>query len=132
MINLSYIFKELIAEKTRLFLTIFAIAWGTASIAIMLAVGEGLRLNFGEAMAGAGEAIMAVQGGETSTIYRGQSINQPVLLTPTDEQLIQQSLSNVVVTAEYTFNAPMQTNKLQITNSISAVYPLYANIRNIK
>jgi len=131
MIPINYIIKELLAEKTRLFLTIFAIAWGTASITIMLAVGEGLRLNFGTAMSGAGESILAVQGGETTQMYQGQGINQAVLLTEQDLNAVQKSLTEVEVTAEYSFSAELKTAEKQQSSSVNAVYPDYQALRNI-
>ena len=42
MVPLGHVVRELFAERTRVLLTILAIAWGTASITTMLALGEGL------------------------------------------------------------------------------------------
>ena len=71
MIPLKHVFKELFSERTRILLTVLAIAWGTASITIMLALGEGLRLTFGRAMLGMGNGILVVSPGQTSKAYGG-------------------------------------------------------------
>ena len=56
MPSMRDITKDLFAEKTRTILTILAIAWGTFAIAIMLSVGEGLRVTFSKAVENTGHA----------------------------------------------------------------------------
>ncbi|MBN1684430.1 MAG: ABC transporter permease [Gammaproteobacteria bacterium] len=81
--------RELIQEKTRLFLTILAIAWGTFTISSMLAVGEGLRVTFQTAVANAGYNLLSVMGeGRSSKNYLGQHANQIINLLERDYNLI--------------------------------------------
>src|SRR5690625_1247348 len=54
------------AQKTRAALTIFAIAWGTLAIILMLAEGEGLKRTLIRGTLGAGQWIVQVYGGETA------------------------------------------------------------------
>ncbi|MFA6409185.1 MAG: ABC transporter permease [Gammaproteobacteria bacterium] len=75
MLSLSDICKELFTEKTRTILTILAIAWGTFAIAIMLSIGEGLRLTFAETLQNTGYNLLVLGSGETSKAYRGSHPN---------------------------------------------------------
>ena len=85
MIPLGHVVGELLAERTRIFLTILAIAWGTASITIMLALGEGLRLTFSRSGKGMGQGILVVWPGQTSRAYGGLPEGYPV--TPDREDV---------------------------------------------
>lgn len=126
-----YLIKEMLAQKTRFYLTILAIAWGAASITIMLAVGEGLRINFTQAMRGVGQDILIVQGGSTSKNYHGMPINTPVNVTWQDYQHLKRGLLAAAVTPEYTLQANFTVGKLVSNNPIRAVLPNYQQLRNI-
>ncbi len=132
MFSLYYLFREMLAQKRRLLLTIFALAWATTAIACMLAIGEGLRVNFGNTMAASGKNLLIVFGGQTSRAYQGSSINQTINLTQQDFNNIQQALPNINITPEYMFNSPSQFGDQTNNLSISAVNPDYANLRNIQ
>ena len=108
MLSLRYMLRELLAEKTRIILTVLAIAWGTFSISSMLAVGEGLRVVFGQAMAGAGKSILAIQGGQSSKAFKGMASNQMVYLTEEDLQAIRKGIPDIQITPEYVFSANYQ------------------------
>ncbi len=120
------------AEKTRLLLTIMAIAWGTASIAGMLAVGEGLRVTFGQAMQGVGYNVMVVRGGQTTQNFRGQPINQTIKLTRQDLQHLKSALPDTQITPEYSFMAKLEHGNKGYSTMVSAVTPLYAKLRNLQ
>ncbi len=132
MIAVHSIVKELLTEKTRLFLTILAVAWGTISIAIMLAVGEGLRLNFSKAMAGSGTNVLIVQGGQTSLASKGQTINQKVQLTLQDFQTLELGMPNIQITPEYTLYIPISYQDRTHNAQVSGVDPIYGELRYIQ
>lgn len=132
MLDIKQIIKELFAEKTRIILTILALAWGTASIASILAIGEGLRLGFGKAMAGEGKAILVIRGGQTTKAYQGQATKQPVNLTEQDLQLIKKAFPEIThISAEYQSQHKMQYQKKSRSGSVLAVDTDYGYMRNI-
>lgn len=132
MLSITYILKEMLAQKTRFYLTVFAIAWGAASITIMLAVGEGLRLNFTQAMQGVGKDILVVQAGQTSKNYQGIAINTPVKLTWQDYLSLKNGLAAASVTPEYTLQTKLIAGDHFASGQISAVFANYQSMRNIK
>ena len=73
MVSIRDIIKEMFTQKPRLFLTVLAIAWSTASIAIMLSIGEGMRQHFGNTVASVGRLLLVVSPGTTSLNFDGKS-----------------------------------------------------------
>ncbi|WP_038174550.1 MULTISPECIES: ABC transporter permease [Vibrio] len=71
------IFQEMMAEKLRLGLTIFAVAWATFCIASMLAVGEGIRIGVLKIAQNGNGNLIYLTGGmatvEYGVFYRGKS-----------------------------------------------------------
>jgi len=133
MISINHIYKEMLTQRTRVLLIIIAVAWGTASITGMLAVGEGLRVTFGKAMAGVGKGIVVVNSGQTSTSFQG--IGKDISLNINKQDL--ENFKEVVKHAKaiigvYSFSANFAYKGKQTYASPRAVTPNYSNIRNIK
>lgn len=82
MLALRQSLKEIWSQKTRFWLTILAVSWGTLSICSMLAVGAGLRQTFTQAVQNNGDKILIIRGGISSIASPGRSIGTPVTLTP--------------------------------------------------
>lgn len=132
MLFFHEITRELFYDKTRISLTIIAIAWGTFSIAIMLAIGEGLRLNFAHTMANAGDNLLTITPGITTNNYRGIHANTQLKFTKFDINTIS-SLPNVVkATPQYNFNAKLRYRDYDIPAHFQAITPEYAVIHKIQ
>lgn len=65
-------------QKKRAFLTIASIAWGTVAILLLLAFGEGLRLQMDKNRRAMGENISVLWPGETTKGYRGLPPGRPI------------------------------------------------------
>jgi putative ABC transport system permease protein len=65
-------------QKKRAFLTIAAIAWGTVAILLLLAFGEGLKLQLDKNRRAMGENIAVMWPGETTKAYRGIPPGRPI------------------------------------------------------
>ena len=65
-------------QKKRAFLTIAAIAWGTVAILLLLAFGEGLKLQLDKNRRAMGENISVLWPGETTKGYRGLPPGRPI------------------------------------------------------
>lgn len=108
--------KALFVEKTRMVLTILAIAWGTFTIAGMLSIGEGLRMTFGQSVAGFENQIQ-ITSGKTSKSYQGLPLNQPINFTEDDFDAIQQALKGYFQKITPIYSTPW--NKLQYGDEIN-------------
>ncbi len=132
MIPLGHIFRELFAERTRVLLTILAIAWGTASITTMLAVGEGLRQMFGRSMRGFGENVLVVAPGQTSQPYNGLPEGHPIRLRREDIQRMRISIPQLgSISGEHMNWTPMRHGSHFRTGRLMGVEPDYGSMRNI-
>ncbi len=79
-------------QQKRAYLTIAAITWGTVAILLLLAFGEGLKLQLDKNRRAMGENIAILWPGETSKNYKGLSIGRPVRPTIDDVQWIRERL----------------------------------------
>lgn len=132
MLPVGHVFKELFAERTRVLLTILAIAWGTASITVMLALGEGLRTVFGRSMRGMGEGILIVWPGQTSKAYQGVPEGQGLPLDQDDLRQFKAAIPEIAaISGEYTTWRQIKQGKKLRTGRIAGVDPEYGPMRNI-
>lgn len=132
MIPFKHVFKELFSERTRILLTILAVAWGTASITIMLALGEGLRLTFGRAMNGMGNGILVVNRGQTSRAYGGLPEGHKVRLTEDDLRAVRAAIPEIAeISGEYARGKPMRTASKWRSGRVVGVEPAFGSIRNV-
>ena len=65
-------------QKKRAFLTIASIAWGTVAILLLLAFGEGLKLQMDKNRRAMGENISVLWPGETTKAWRGLPPGRPI------------------------------------------------------
>jgi putative ABC transport system permease protein len=80
----SQVFGSLLRNKLRSFLTMAGIAWGIASIVIIVAMGDGFKEGQRNNMKGLGENIVILFGGRTEKQAGGQRAGQRVRLTYDD------------------------------------------------
>jgi putative ABC transport system permease protein len=86
---------DLRTQKTRAFLTMFAITWGTIAVVLLLAFGEGLRSALSTGLLNAGERIYMVYGGTTSRVFQGLPTGRRVRLTEDDLDLLRRSVPEI-------------------------------------
>jgi putative ABC transport system permease protein len=134
MFLLQQIKKELIREKTRIILTVIAIAWGTFAIASMLAIGEGLRLTFIKTMANTGQNLLMMKGGRTSKIYRGTHAGMKINLTKKDYKEIAGLPNVAAISPAYTLAQTISHRDahMLINMQTLAVSSTYNKIHNIR
>lgn len=123
---------ELFHERTRILLTIFAIAWGTFAISTMLAIGEGLRLTFAKAVESAGYNLLGISGGATSKVYRGRRANLSVNLNKRDLAVINDLPNVVEVSPQYNISTKISYKGGSTYTTIKAVAASYLAINQSK
>lgn len=92
---LRMFYRELRRQRKRISLTIFALEWGTFSIVILLAFGEGLNRQMKIANQGLGTGIVIVSGGQTSIPYRGLGKGRQILLRKEDVELLKNKVPGI-------------------------------------
>jgi putative ABC transport system permease protein len=95
LLLLSEFWTDLKAQRTRALLTLFAVFWGTLTIVLLLAFGEGLKRAVMEGTLGAGERMFMVYGGETTQPFRGLPGGRRVRLVEGDLELLLRAIPEV-------------------------------------
>jgi putative ABC transport system permease protein len=118
-------------QKKRMTLTILAIAWGTISIMLLLAFGEGLQRQMRTNQYGLGKDIMIVWGGQTSIPFEGLGKGRYVRFTVEDlDYLHQQAPEFKNLCGEYvSWGNNMRYKDNVISERVTGVYPCYEEIR---
>lgn len=124
---------DLKTQKTRVFLTMFAITWGTISVVLLLAFGEGLRRAIVTGLVNAGERIFMVYGGTTSLAYEGLPKGRRVRLDEDDLELVRRSIPEIdLASPSYgRWGTVLEVGATRTTTYMEGVYPAFSEMRRM-
>lgn len=130
-IFLRYFWQDFRKQKKRATLTVAAIVWGTMSILLLLAFGEGLKRQLDKNQRGMGVDILVVWGGQTSMPYEGLPRGRRIRFLPEDVTVIEKSIPEVAaVGAEYSrWGVDIVRGKTVLSHHICGEYPTYEDMR---
>jgi putative ABC transport system permease protein len=119
-------------QKKRAFLTIAAIAWGSLSLVLLLAFGEGMKRQLTLAQAGLGRNIAIMWPGETTLPWEGMPAGRPIRPRLEDVELVAARVENVsAATGEMTnYRAPLTYGRTTINGRVTGVSLAYGDMRN--
>ncbi len=89
-------------QRKRAVLTIAAITWGTVSILLLLAFGQGLKEQLMRGRRGMGENIAVIWPGNTSKVWQGLPTGRPVRLRMEDIDFLRARMPDVEIAGEMT------------------------------
>ena len=112
-------------------LTIVALAWGTFSIVILLAFGEGLNRQMAKAFHGLGQGICIVGGGQTSKPYRGLGKGRRIFLKLEDLDLLQERVAGIELISPENdrYINTLTYGRKSITKRVIGVAPAFEELR---
>lgn len=124
---------DLRAQKTRSFLTMFAITWGTIAIVLLLAFGEGLKTQVTTGLLNAGEKIFMTYGGETGKEYQGLPRGRRIRLTEEDMDLVLRSVEDVdAASPSYgRWGTTLSYGDVKTTTYMEGVHPVFSELRKM-
>ncbi len=133
IILLQEFWNDLRAQKTRAFLTMFAITWGTISVVLLLAFGEGLGRTMREGFLGAGQRIFMIYGNETSQPYEGLPKGRRIRLAEEDLQLLQRSIPDIDMAGlSYgRWGAQLRVDRIRTNTYMEGVNPAFEEMRTL-
>ena len=133
IILLQEFWTDLRAQKTRAFLTMFAITWGTISVVLLLAFGEGLGQTMREGFLGAGQRIFMIYGGETSMPHDGLPKGRRIRLTEADLALLQRSIPEIDLAGlSYgQWGTQLQVGRVKTNTFMEGVNPAFEEMRTL-
>ena len=129
---LSHVLTSLLRNKLRSFLTMAGIAWGVASIVLIVAMGDGFKLGQRDRFSELGQNIVVVFNGRTEKQAGGRRAGRRVRLNYDDVRDIRTEcflVSRVVAELQNPARAVTPFNSGSF--SVMGVEPMYSQIRNI-
>ena len=119
-------------EKKRAVLTVAAIAVGSASLVLLLALGEGMALRWKEASSGMGSDLAVAWPGETTIPFAGLPAGRQIRPRLEDIKLLQQRLSvPAVVSGELRdWSVNLRYEEKSVNARVEGVSLAYGRIRN--
>jgi putative ABC transport system permease protein len=128
----SQVLSGLLRNKLRSFLTMAGIAWGVASIVLIIAMGEGFKVGQRDRMKQLGDNLVIVFGGRTEKQVGGRRAGRSIQLNYNDVQDIRTECFRVrVVVGELQNGVRTVSPYYNGRFSAMGVESLYAKIRNI-
>ena len=91
----AQVFRSIGANKLRSFLTMFGIAWGVASLLLLVGLGEGFRSGQRRSLAQLGQDVIMMWGGTIPAMPNQHTGMKPYKLTLSDAQAIRNEASHV-------------------------------------
>jgi putative ABC transport system permease protein len=131
--SIKQFFADMRRQKMRTILTTFGIFWGTASIVLLFAFGQGIRESQTKSMKGMGERIAIFWPGLTSKEYKGLPKGRRINFTEDDIRLIKNRSTLVqYISPEYSrSNATLKVGKNTTVRQVKGVWPEFHDMRNI-
>jgi putative ABC transport system permease protein len=132
-ILLTEFIGDLRTQKLRVFLTSFAVAWGTAAIVLLLAFGEGLRIAATEGLLNAGERMFMIYGGETTRSVDGLPVGRRIRLTEDDLELIRRGVPGAdLLSVSYgRWGVTLRAGDQRTPTYMEGVGPAFAEMRRM-
>jgi putative ABC transport system permease protein len=121
-------------QKKRMLLTLVAILWGTMSIMLLLAFGEGLKQQFKINDQGLGEGIVILWGGQTSMPFQGFGKGRRIHLRTDDVDYLRRRMPEMeTVAGEYIrWGAQVKYGHKVLNERVNGIYPEYQWLRNFR
>jgi len=130
---LAQVLRSIGANKLRSFLTMFGIAWGVASLLLLIGLGEGFRSGQRRGLAQLGTDVIMAWGGTIPALPGQHSGMRPYKLTYSDVQAVRNGASHIRgVTAFINRGDLKQVSEFSSTGgSVMGVELNYPEIRNL-
>jgi len=100
-----FFWSEYRKRRKKAALITFALFWGTLSILLLMAFGQGMSAQFRVAFSGLGDTLIMVYGGQTSLEFEGLPKGRPISLYPEDVDFLKERIPEILraVPESYTF-----------------------------
>ncbi len=119
-------------QKMRTALTLFGIVWGTVSVALLVAFGEGLEKRIRKNQRGLGENIVIAWPSRTSLPWQGLGKGRRIRLTEEDLETLRREVPEATFSGEYERDkSAFRKERVRISPQISATSPVFAVMRNL-
>jgi putative ABC transport system permease protein len=134
--SLYEIFRQTVAtfraHKMRIFLTMFGIVWGIASVILLVGLGRGFSADQKRRMQTLGKDLVIVWGGRTSSQIGGLAAGREIALTIDDARLIRDECYLIKnVSPELRRSIPEVSQFNSANRGVVGIWPSYQDFRSL-
>jgi putative ABC transport system permease protein len=120
------------AHKMRIFLTMFGIVWGIASVILLVGLGRGFSVDSKKRMQTLGKDLVIVWGGRTSSQVGGLAAGREMNLNIEDARLVRDECYQVKnVSPELRRSVPEVSPFNSANRGVVGVWPSYQQFRSL-
>ena len=99
-----FFIREFRKRRKKAALITFALFWGTLSILMLLAFGQGMSAQFRISFSGLGQDLVMISGGQTSQVYQGLPKGRRIRLYPEDIPFLEERIPEIASIAPEAYN----------------------------
>jgi len=127
---LRFFSNEFRKRRKKAALITFALFWGSLSILLLLAFGQGMSAQFRISFSGLGQDLIMISGGQTSKLYQGLPKGRRIRLYPGDIQYLKERIPEISLIAPESYNSwPVSANRKEINRTIHGTTAEFAQMR---
>jgi putative ABC transport system permease protein len=125
------LFRDLLRQPLRTFLTLSGVTWGTFAVILLLAFGTGIGKQQIKEFRGLGRSIILVFPGQTTMAYNGLPKGRPVQVTPDELLLVKERVPGIrTLSPEFIASHNIRFGREQLLNTVRGVDVPFESIRN--
>jgi putative ABC transport system permease protein len=119
-------------QKLRTSLTMLGITWGTVSVALLVAFGEGLEQRIAKNAHGMGAGIIIVWPAATALPFEGLGKGRPMRVNEEDIEALRREIPEAQFSGEYNRgNSVARRERVRLTPGVTAASPVFGLMRNL-
>ncbi len=134
MTSLSFLrqmLQDVRHQKARTLLTLLGITWGTVSVALLVAFGEGLQKRILKSQRGLGESIVIAWPSTTSMPFEGLGKGRRIRVSEEDLEVLRREIPDARFSGEFMHDSTFRRERARLTPGMSATNPVFAVMRNL-
>jgi putative ABC transport system permease protein len=125
-----FFWSEYRTRRKRAALITFALFWGTLSILLLMAFGQGMSTQARVSFSGLGETLIMVYGGQTSVTFEGLPKGRSIRLYPEDIDYLRERIPEILRIAPESDNIwPVSANGKEINRTVHGTTSDFALLR---
>jgi putative ABC transport system permease protein len=129
---LKQILQDVRHQKVRTLLTLLGITWGTVSVALLMAFGEGLERRVKQDQHGLGENIVIAWPARTALPFQGLGKGRRIRVSEDDIQALRREIPEATFSGEYARDkSTFRRERVRLTPEMSATSPIFAAMRSL-
>jgi putative ABC transport system permease protein len=125
------LFRDLVRQPLRTFLTLSGVTWGTFAVILLLAFGSGIGKQQMKEFRGLGQSIILLFPGQTTMTYNGLPKGRQVQITPDEMRLVKERVPGIrAISPEFISSRNIRYGREQLLNTVRGVDVAFESIRN--